>query len=553
MTSVDMSITRGKFTLSFKVERGNSQNGCDPCRLPAGTMPDLGSAGENRVELSGERPSRLDDTSAALPLASYETEEPYGEPGIRSLRVRKNSHTINFWTALDASARQDFISLADRRSFAAGAQLMCEGEQANHVAVITSGRVRIYVQENGRELALAERGPGELIGERAALRVSVRSATAKALDTVHALVVHTADFADFVTRHPAVLQILESQIYDRLTEGAATSINGDARRLCGQNCTIILTDITGFAAHVRNDLDRLLIRQVTADMTRAALAPFWETCSLADRGDGLLIVVPPTIPTTAVLGRLVNVLPIELRRHNSRHEAAAQVQLRVAADVGPVVEDGIGMSGEAIICAARMLDAPIFKRAIAEAGSPLGVIASDFVYRTAIRHGGESLDPSSYGMVRSKVKESRIAAWMCLVSPVLRRPRLAGPQVRGPGQRGAAVINRSEVGRGAGHGGSGPAAGGDQAEEEHGHAASCQDQPGRVVGWDEAGAEGPAMQAGGEDRAGDGDAEGLADLTAGRGDTGRHSRLGGRHAGHCGVGYRRVHQAGPDAEHHERA
>ena len=89
---------------------------------------------------------------------------------------------------------------ADRRTFAGGARLMQEGETANHVVVILRGRTQICVNDNGKERVVAYRGPGQLIGERAALQVSVRSATVIALETVHALVVRTEDFAAFLMR-----------------------------------------------------------------------------------------------------------------------------------------------------------------------------------------------------------------------------------------------------------------------------------------------------------------------------------------------------------------
>ena len=52
--------------------------------------------------------------------------------------------------------------------------------------VILSGRTRISVEANGREQILAERGPGQLVGERAVLQISVRSANVIALETVQA-------------------------------------------------------------------------------------------------------------------------------------------------------------------------------------------------------------------------------------------------------------------------------------------------------------------------------------------------------------------------------
>lgn len=185
--------------------------------------------------------------------------------------------------------------------------------------------------------------------------------------------------------------------------------------LSGQNCTVVYTDVVGFADRRRTERDRLAIRHATAIMTMRALGPLWESCSWADRGDGMLIVIPPGIPTAAVVSRLLSVLPGELSAHNAGSDMAARVQMRVAIEVGPLVTDSFGVSGDAIILAARMLEVPALKRAIAHGMSPLGVITSAFVFDTVVRNSGDTLGAADYVSVQVKVKNSRIAAWFRLV------------------------------------------------------------------------------------------------------------------------------------------
>jgi len=85
---------------------------------------------------------------------------------------------------------------------------MQEGNHADYVMVILGGHAKICVHENGRERVLAVRGLGQLVGERGALQMSVRSATVVALEMVWALVVETKDFAAFITAHPRVLAVV---------------------------------------------------------------------------------------------------------------------------------------------------------------------------------------------------------------------------------------------------------------------------------------------------------------------------------------------------------
>lgn len=203
--------------------------------------------------------------------------------------------------------------------------------------------------------------------------------------------------------------------------------------LTGQNCTVLLTDVAAFSASWRDDEARKIIRRAAQEMIRHALGPAWDTCWHEDRGDGLLIIVPPDIPTAQVIERLVTVLPTGLERHNQVSHAASQIQLRVAVTVGPVEEDDFGVGGRAIIQASRMLDAPAFKKAIAHQSSDLGLIVSPFVYETQSDAGGRSPDPGGYARITVRVKETRTSAWIKLIdpagttSPVGGDPRAATP------------------------------------------------------------------------------------------------------------------------------
>jgi PPOX class probable F420-dependent enzyme len=333
------------------------------------------------------------------------------------------------------------------RTFAAGARLMEEGERADHVMVILGGRAKVCVEENGGERVLAVRGVGQLVGERGALQVSVRSATVIAMELLWALVVHTKDFAAFISAHPRVLGIVQSHLYRRHTGDPAQHEHGgtdtdDAytagysrqhlQPLNGENCTVFLTDVVPFDARTRTDRDRLIIREALFSMTHAALQGIPDVRS-ADRGDGLLAVVPPNVPTARAMDQMLRTLPAELARHNGTHAEPARFRLRVAVNVGPVVSDTMGISGEGIIAAARLVEAPRFKEAIARSAASLGVIASTFVYETVIRYGRDPGELADYSEVRVKVKESRIRAWIRLLTHDVRRadPPASGADTSG--------------------------------------------------------------------------------------------------------------------------
>jgi len=133
-------------------------------------------------------------------------------------RAARDAGAVNFWSVLSPTERRAFEAAAHRQTFPAGTALMREGEQADAVFVIVDGWTKVCLDEDGREWIIAERGPGDLVGEGGTVPGNVRSATVIALDTVQALVMRTADYAAFVRQHPGVPDLVEKQTYDRRTD-----------------------------------------------------------------------------------------------------------------------------------------------------------------------------------------------------------------------------------------------------------------------------------------------------------------------------------------------
>jgi CRP-like cAMP-binding protein len=345
---------------------------------------------------------------------------------------------IPFWDVLDPTEREVLRSVASVRTFAAGAAIMEQGEPADHILVILAGRASIRVNENGKERVIAERGPGQLIGERAAVQVGVRSATVVALEMIWALEVQTRDFAAFISGNSKILAFVQDQRRDRgidepsardhrvpagsrttpddgMTVGQPDSTPGrHEQSLRGENCTVIITDVVGFGARKRNDEDRLIVREALSNITQAAMEGLPGVRS-QDRGDGILTVIPPNVSTVKVMDQLLHVLPDALNQHNSSQRNAAQIQLRLSVNVGPVVTDTMGFSGEAIIVAARLVEASAFKDSFLGSPVRLGIIVSQFVYDTVIRHSKDKAYVASYSKVTVSVKEYRTTAWMTLI------------------------------------------------------------------------------------------------------------------------------------------
>jgi len=126
------------------------------------------------------------------------------------------------------------------RRYPKGSTLFNEGESSDRVVIVTEGQVKVsFFTDDGREILLGVRGPGELLGEMSAIDGEPRSATATALEPAEALVMTAEDFKSFITDNPRVglllLQMLSRRLRDadrkRIEFGAFDTIGRVARRL----------------------------------------------------------------------------------------------------------------------------------------------------------------------------------------------------------------------------------------------------------------------------------------------------------------------------------
>jgi CRP-like cAMP-binding protein/tetratricopeptide (TPR) repeat protein len=195
------------------------------------------------------------------------------------------------------------------------------------------------------------------------------------------------------------------------------------------NCSILFTDVAGFGNPLRLDPDREVVRAALYEILRSSFEASgvpWAGCYYEDRGDGAVIVVPPTISTLRVVDPLIPELAARLRQHNRRASEVVLIQLRAALHVGPVGTDAEGLTGQAVISTARILDAPVVKERLADARADLIFAVSDYVYDHVVRHGAGLVDSGAFEHVAAQVKESYVSAWIHLAGRIELPPSPVG-------------------------------------------------------------------------------------------------------------------------------
>jgi CRP/FNR family transcriptional regulator, cyclic AMP receptor protein len=125
-----------------------------------------------------------------------------------------------FLIQLSAADEAALLDGTQRRQFARAERLLHVGAAGDDIAVVLSGTVRLVAYGvDGREVILGFRGPGDLIGEMAALGGQRRVATVLAADEgVEAAFMPAERFRDYLREHPDAAAVLIRTLVQRLTD-----------------------------------------------------------------------------------------------------------------------------------------------------------------------------------------------------------------------------------------------------------------------------------------------------------------------------------------------
>jgi CRP/FNR family cyclic AMP-dependent transcriptional regulator len=131
----------------------------------------------------------------------------------------------SFLAAVDAGVRDALLEAGVRRRFAAHSVLFHRGDPSTHVVFLLAGWVKVSsTSRDGYEALLAIRGPGDVVGDLAAVDGRPRSATVVTLGQVEASVLAAERFVESLGRQPRLALALLGYQADRLRDA-------DSRRL----------------------------------------------------------------------------------------------------------------------------------------------------------------------------------------------------------------------------------------------------------------------------------------------------------------------------------
>jgi hypothetical protein len=185
-----------------------------------------------------------------------------------------------------------------------------------------------------------------------------------------------------------------------------------------QHFSIVIADVEGSGS--LRDSEKTDIRHDLYGLLRTCLRRHnvdWKSCPTEDRGDGVYILVPGTIPKRRLGIGFVNDLN---RMLGERRVRDAQMRLRLALHCGEVTRDEHGSSGADVDQAFAMVDNQGVRDVLTAAPrSRMVVVTSDAIFRAAFCSHPDD-DPTWMRRQYLRTKRDALRVWIGV--PGLRYP-----------------------------------------------------------------------------------------------------------------------------------
>ncbi len=134
--------------------------------------------------------------------------------------------SISIFSGIPESDLKTIETLSVTRTYPKNTVIINEGDQANAMYLVVTGKVRVYVSdESGKEFILNTMGPGDYFGELALLDDEVRSASVITTEKSTFSIIYKDDFSKVILSHPNIALVLLKNLSNtvrQLTENVKT-------------------------------------------------------------------------------------------------------------------------------------------------------------------------------------------------------------------------------------------------------------------------------------------------------------------------------------------
>ncbi len=142
-------------------------------------------------------------------------------------KVLDNATRMSVFSQLPSEEIEEMIDRAELRHYRKGEYIIMEGDVGDSLFVIKEGKVRVVTSIGGKNIELAELGPGDIVGEVALLTDRPRTASVIALEDTECYEMGKPLVMELIERHPELADAL-NEIYHRRVQDTITKVRGRA-------------------------------------------------------------------------------------------------------------------------------------------------------------------------------------------------------------------------------------------------------------------------------------------------------------------------------------
>ena len=208
--------------------------------------------------------------------------------------------SVPLFATVDDSVLTLLAARCRRRKYRAREALFHEGDPGYALYVILAGRINIEKSTDGGEVVhLAQRGPGENVGEMALVDDSPRSADAYTDGPCDLLILDRADFLYCLERSPKLALSIIGCLARRIREAANKQAERQSLDVLGRLAAFLLTEME--TASVEDPRGRRLLSRVTQqevaeridtsrETVNRGLARLRETGAISQDGRQIVVI-----------------------------------------------------------------------------------------------------------------------------------------------------------------------------------------------------------------------------------------------------------------------
>ena len=128
---------------------------------------------------------------------------------------------IPIFSDLSSEDLGNVAEIAREQWFPSSTAIFHEGDEGDMMFIIVSGRLHVMRTANGKDQVLAQRGPGDFVGEMAIIESAPRSATLLTESEVRVLAIEGEAFKGILRERPEVSLAVLRSVSRRLREMAS--------------------------------------------------------------------------------------------------------------------------------------------------------------------------------------------------------------------------------------------------------------------------------------------------------------------------------------------